>query len=194
MSENPNKLNLDQLLDVKRAEKPGDDFWEGFQKDFRQRQLQSLIEKEPKWKHLARLLFARSSLLVPLSGAAVALFVLAVNFQQEESLQNGYFQVADLLDESVPQPEAVEVAQEVTQEATVIEEAQSTSLASIPETARFVMDSIHNEEPEVLNYTREFPTSTIPTENRAVGALVSYTIARDNPSFGFSARPQTIGF
>ena len=194
MSENPNNLNLDQLLDLKRAEKPGDDFWEGFQKDFRQRQLQTLIEKEPKWKHFARLFFARSSLLVPLSGAAVALFVLAVNFQQEEPLQNGYFEAADLFEEASDKVEAVEVAEVVAQEPALIEEAETTSLVSFPDSARFVMDSIHNEEPEALNYTREFPTSTIPAENRAVGALVSYTIARENPSFGFSARPQTIGF
>ena len=193
MSENPNKLNLDHLLDLKRAEKPGDDFWEGFQKEFRQRQLQTLIEKESKWKRTARLLYARSSLLVPFSGVAVALFVLALNFQKEEPLHKGYFEAADLL-ESSSQPSSVEVTQNIPQELPVVEEVKTNPFDSFPAAARFVMDSIHNEEPEALNYTREFPTSTIPTENRAVGALVSYTIARDNPSFGFTARPQTIGF
>ena len=191
MSENPNKLNLDQLLDLKRAEKPADDFWDGFQKEFRQRQLQTLIEKESGWKQTARLLFARSSLLVPFSGVAVALFVLSLSFKEEEPLHKGYYEAVDLVKPS-SQPAAVEVSQVLTQDMAVIEEVPQVDL--FPAAASFVMDSIHNEEPEPLNYTRKFPTSIIPTENRAVGALVSYTIARDNLSFGFSARPQTIGF
>lgn len=193
MSENSNKLNLDHLLDLKRAEKPGDDFWEGFQKEFRQRQLQTLIEKESKVKHTVRLFFARSSLLVPLSGLAVALFVLTLNFHQEEPLQDGYYQGAELLQASSQAAGSV-VPVDVAEEPPGMEEVQMIPVDTIPEAASFVMDLIHNEEPEPLTYTREFPTSTIPAEKRAVGALVSYTIARDNPSFGFSARPQTIGF
>ena len=193
MSENPNNLNLDQLLDLKRAEKPGEGFWDGFQKEFRQRQLQTLIEKESKWKYTARLLFARSSLLVSFSGLAVALFVLTLNFQEEEPQQNGYFEAVEMIQTSAQSPVA-EVAQDASQELPVVEETQAIAVDAIPAAASFVMDLIHNEEPEALTYTREFPTSTIPAENRAVGALVSYTIARDTPSFGFTARPQTIGF
>ena len=147
MSENPNKLNLDHLLDLKRAEKPGDDFWEGFQTEFRQRQLQTLIEKESKWKHTARLLFARSSLLVPLSGLAVALFVLTLNFQQEEPSFDGYLEGADLL-QADSESSSAEVAIDVTQELPVVEESQVIPVDTIPEAASFVMDLIHNEEPE----------------------------------------------
>ena len=193
MSENPNKLNLDQLLDLKRAEKPADDFWDGFQREFRQRQLQTLIEQESGWKQTVRMLFARSSLLVPFSGVVVALFVLALNFKQEDPLQKGYYEVVDLV-QSNSQPSSVETSQEISQITPDVEEVRTNPVDLFPAAASFVMDSIHNEEPEPLNYTREFPTSTIPAEKRAVGALVSYTIARDNPSFGFSARPQTIGF
>lgn len=193
MSKNPNNINLDQLLDLKRAEKPADDFWDGFQKEFRQRQLQTLIEKESGWKQTVRMLFARSSLLVPISGVAIALFVLTLSFKEEDPLHKGYFEAADLV-QSDSQPSAVEASQEVSNITPVLEEVQATPVDLFPAAASFVMDSIHNEEPEPLNYTRAFPTSTIPAEKRAVGALVSYTIARDNPSFGFSARPQTIGF
>jgi hypothetical protein len=96
--------------------------------------------------------------------------------------------------QSNSQPSSVETSQEISQITPYVEEVRTNPVDLFPAAASFVMDSIHNEEPEPLNYTREFPTSTIPAEKRAVGALVSYTIARDNPSFGFSARPQTIGF
>ena len=106
---------------------------------------------------------------------------------------DGYLEGAEFLQTSA-QPDVAEVAQAVSPDVPAAEEVQPVSVDAFPGAASFVMDMIPNEEPESLNYTREFPTSTIQAEKRTVGALVSYTIARDNPSFGFNARPQTIGF
>ena len=103
MPENPEKLKLDQLFDLKRAEKPAHEFWDGFQKEFRQRQLQTLIEKDSAWIRIGRLFLARSSILVPLSGAAVVLFVLVANFQENSPFRSEY-DAAETLIQAAPQP------------------------------------------------------------------------------------------
>lgn len=193
MPENPDKLNLDQLLALKRAEKPSDEFWNGFQKEFRQRQLQTLIEKESFWSRLPRLFLTRSSVWVPLSAVAVALFVFAVNFQENSPVKNEYFEATALV-QPVPQLARVEVDGEATPDISY-EALSEADMAPAPAaSASFVMDVIPNNQPESLSYTREFPTSTIRSETRAVSALVSYTIARETPAFGLAGGPQTIGF
>ena len=187
------KVTLEQLLDLKRAEKPADEFWDGFQKEFRQRQLQTLIEKESAWSRIPRQIFARSSLLLPLSGAAVAVFLMVINFRGSAPLHNEYYETATLIQAS-PQTFVAEVAVEFHAAEPVEESVDIAPDSAISSSASFVMDLIPNEEQESLSYTREFPTSTIRSETRAVSALVSYTIARNNPTFGMTARPRTIGF
>ncbi|MCZ6674350.1 MAG: hypothetical protein O7C75_15585 [Verrucomicrobia bacterium] len=191
MPKNRNNLNLDSLLDLKRAEKPSAEFWDGFQKEFRQRQLQTLMEKESAWSRLPRLFFARSSVFIPLSGVAVVLFVLVVNFQENSPLHSEYYEAASMV-QVAPQPAITEAAVESPQ-VEVVEEAPVFAPA-ITSPASFVMDLIPNDEPESLSYTREYPTFTIPAENRAVSALVSYTLVRDTPTFSMAGRPRTIGF
>jgi hypothetical protein len=192
MSNNSKKIDLDQLLDLKRAERPSAEFWDGFQKDFRQRQLQTLIQKESPFKRLVPIVFSKSSVLFPLSGLAVALFVLIVNFQEEAPMHSEYFDVALTIETGsgsiLEEPQSVERSFDSIAELPLEESARAA-------TASFVMDLIPNEEPDSLSYTREFPTATIPAERRStVASLVSFSIAHDSPNFGMGARPQTVGF
>ncbi len=192
MPNNPNKINLDQLLDLKRSEKPPAEFWDGFQKDFRQRQLQTLISEEPSWKRLIPLLFSKTSLLFPLSGMAVAIFVLVVNFQKDSPLHSEFYNVAlssEINEESVVrQLDKEELSSESVADIQPVEPSRTA-------TASFVMDLIPHDEPTSLAYTRQFPTATIPAERRStVASLVSFSIAQDSPNFGMMARPQTAGF
>lgn len=192
MSNNSDKINLDQLLELKRSEKPSAEFWDGFQKDFRQRQLQTLISEEPSWKRLLPLVFSRTSLLFPLSGMAVAIFVLVVNFQKDSPLHSEYYNAAlssgTSEEDAVPQLEKEEL---IPESVVVIQSTEPTRTA----TASFVMDLIPHEEPASLAYTRKFPTATIPALRRStVASLVSFSIAQDSTNFGMMARPQTAGF
>lgn len=193
MSNNPNKINLDQLLELKRSEKPPAEFWDGFQKDFRQRQLQTLISEEPSWKRLLSLVCSKTSLLFPLSGMAVAVFVLVINFQKDSPLHSEYYNVA--LSSETSEESAV---QQLEKEEHGSESVAVTQPAEQPfptATASFVMDLIPHEEPASLAYTRQFPTATIPAERRStVASLVSFSMARDSQNFGMMARPQTAGF
>lgn len=192
MSNNPNKINLDQLLELKRSEKPPAEFWDGFQKEFRQRQLQTLISDEPSWKRLLSLVCSKSSLLFPLSGMAVATFVLVISFQKDSPLHSEYYDVAL----------SSETSEEIVVQQLEKEELGSESVAvsqpaepSPTATAKFVMDLIPHEEPASLAYTRQFPTATIPAERRStVASLLSFSMTRDSQNFGMMARPQTAGF
>ncbi|MCB1120065.1 MAG: hypothetical protein KJT03_00835 [Verrucomicrobiae bacterium] len=194
MPEKPDKINLDQLFELKRAEKPSEKFWDGFQKEFRQRQLQSLIEQEKSWTVALRRFFARSSVWAPVSGLAVLTLVLVVNFRQGSQSFQDFSDKSSLADQPNSEPKPIV---EVALDLPVVEVIREVSATDLPADddlpASFVMDLIPNEEPESLTYTRKFPTSTIPAENRPIGALVSYAVANDMQVFGM-ARPRTIGF
>lgn len=68
---------LEDLLRVKRAERPDADFWTDFERGLRQKQLAAMIEPRPWW--LAPMLFARrhraALALVPVAAAAAVAFV-----------------------------------------------------------------------------------------------------------------------
>jgi hypothetical protein len=152
-----------------------------------------LMEKESSWSRYTRMFFARPGILVPFSAAAVALFVLFLNFQENAPLQTQYYDAASLM-QAVPEPAFAELALELPDIEVVTTRSDFDQASEIASSASFVMDLIPNEEPESLSYIREFPTSTIPAENRVVSALVSYTIAHDLPTFGVAGRTQTFGF
>lgn len=194
MPENPDNINLDQLIDLKRKEKPSEEFWEGFQKEFRQRQLQTLIEKEEAWFVSLRRVFARAGIWAPLSGLAILVLLLVVNFRHPSHRSNPILETVALAGQTNLQPETIaQVALDLPVVKIIGQSAEAEPEADDSAPASFVMDLIPNEEPESITYTREFPTSTIPAENRPVGALVSYTVANDLKVFGM-ARPKSIGF
>lgn len=70
-------MSLEELLRLKRAEQPPPEFWNGFETEFRQRQLASLLKKRPWWHGLAPV-FSRRIYLPVGAGAVVALTVLTL--------------------------------------------------------------------------------------------------------------------
>jgi hypothetical protein len=69
MSYAPQKPTLEELLRLKRAERPAEEFWARFEAELRAKQLAALVEK-PSWPALVRARLMR--LVLPLSAAAVA--------------------------------------------------------------------------------------------------------------------------
>lgn len=191
MPNNLKKYTLDRLLDIKRAETPSEEFWDGFQSEFRQRQLQSLIEKESLWIRIPRSILAHPGIFASVSAVTLALFILMVNFQENKPINNEYFETAPMLP-SVELVAEYRPTEPILVSQKIEENPEAAFVSSLPAPS-FVMDMIPNEEVDSLNYTKEFPISTIPADNRAISALVSYTIANDGPSFGM-ASPQAIGF
>lgn len=63
------KPTLEELLRLKRAERPGSDFWTGFERELRQKQLTALVEKRKWWHGLA--LPSSKLLYLPIGASAV---------------------------------------------------------------------------------------------------------------------------
>ncbi len=68
------KITVEDLLRLKRAERPAAEFWTNFERELRQKQLTALMEKRPWWQELPQL-FARRAYL-PIGASAVLAFTL----------------------------------------------------------------------------------------------------------------------
>lgn len=73
-SEHSSKVTLEDLLRLKRAEKPGPEFWVNFEQELRQKQLTALVQKRRWWHEVPVLLNRR--FYVPAGAAAIVAFTL----------------------------------------------------------------------------------------------------------------------
>jgi len=76
-------LTLEDLLRLKRAERPSPEFWSRFEKELRQKQLAALIERRPWWQSFPQYL-ARPRMFMPIGAAAILVFTL-VSVKYSES-------------------------------------------------------------------------------------------------------------
>jgi len=77
MPEQPkSEVTLEQLLRLKRAEKPSEEFWQRFEQDFQRRRLQALLHRESWWHRLLGSMARFSYAAVPVGVTAV----LAIGF------------------------------------------------------------------------------------------------------------------
>ncbi len=68
------KVTVEDLLHLKRAERPTAEFWNDFERELRQKQLAALLEKRPWWRELPQLLVRRAYL--PVGATAILAFTL----------------------------------------------------------------------------------------------------------------------
>ncbi|MBI3884901.1 MAG: hypothetical protein HY302_04130 [Opitutae bacterium] len=68
------QVTVEQLLRLKRAERPTDEFWTRFERELRQKQLAALVERRPWWQRVPQLLVRRTYL--PLGATAILAFTL----------------------------------------------------------------------------------------------------------------------
>ena len=88
MSESNNRspLTLEDLLRLKRAERPSPEFWNRFEVELRQKQLAALIDRRPWWQTFPRYL-AKPRMFLPLGATAVlALTLLSANYFKPASV------------------------------------------------------------------------------------------------------------
>lgn len=69
-------VTLEDLLRLKRAERPAPEFWEQFDRELRAKQLAALVRKRPWWRELPRAFVGLTRYRLPVGAAAV----LAVTF------------------------------------------------------------------------------------------------------------------
>jgi hypothetical protein len=72
--EHSSRVTLEDLLRLKRAEKPGPEFWVNFEQELRQKQLTALVQKRRWWHEVPVLLNRR--LYLPAGAAAIVAFTL----------------------------------------------------------------------------------------------------------------------
>jgi hypothetical protein len=73
-SDRRSKVTIEDLLHLKRAERPAAEFWPNFERELRQKQLAALLEKRPWWQQLPQLLVRRAYL--PIGATAILAFTL----------------------------------------------------------------------------------------------------------------------
>lgn len=76
MPEQKRSVSLEDLIRLKRAERPPAEFWEQFDRELRAKQLAALVEKRPWWQTRPRLFVGWRRLHLPLGATAV----LAITF------------------------------------------------------------------------------------------------------------------
>ncbi|MBI4624375.1 MAG: hypothetical protein HY736_14315 [Verrucomicrobia bacterium] len=74
MSKRP--VTVEDILRLKRAERPGPEFWTQFDRELRAKQLAALVEKRPWWRSLSHAFSGVSRYRLPLGATAI----LAVTF------------------------------------------------------------------------------------------------------------------
>ncbi len=73
-SDHRSKITVEDLLRLKRAERPAAEFWTNFERELREKQLTALIEKRSWWHELPHFLARRA--YVPVGAVAVLAFTL----------------------------------------------------------------------------------------------------------------------
>ena len=68
------KVSLEDLIRLKRAERPAPEFWAEFEEQLRRKQLAAIVDKRPWWRRLSTVSFAKLSL--PVGATAVIAFTL----------------------------------------------------------------------------------------------------------------------
>jgi hypothetical protein len=137
-------VSLEDLLRLKRAERPPAEFWEQFDRQLRAKQLAALVEKRPWWRALPMMFSGLRRYHLPLGATAI----LALTFITIREYQNATPSVAPELVTSIatrsstPEVAAIELAPVNEPSATVAENtvaaepaedaaaASSTSFAS----------------------------------------------------------------
>lgn len=77
----PTKVTLEDLLHLKRAERPAPEFWSEFERELRQKQLAALVVRKSWWLELSGVYSRFGRLRLPLGAAAVlALSFLTVRY------------------------------------------------------------------------------------------------------------------
>ena len=69
--ENKRPVTLEDLLRLKRAERPSAEFWNNFDRELRAKQLAAIVEKRPWWQTFSRAFAGLSRYHVPLGATAI---------------------------------------------------------------------------------------------------------------------------
>lgn len=80
------KPSLEELIRVKRAERPPAEFWKRFEEELRAKQLAAIVERRPWWQSLTVLLSGRRATLAGFGAAAAVAAVAYLRLPSNQTL------------------------------------------------------------------------------------------------------------
>jgi hypothetical protein len=158
-------VTVEDLLRLKRAERPPTEFWTEWDRQLRTKQLAAILDKRPWWRDaLPRLGLALGRYHLPLGATAIlALTILTVREYRS-------------VDAALPVPAAAPVAR-IGAPSTKLEGADAGSLAELRQPANVARDEVADDsaQPQKAAHT----VSLLPTARDSVMDAMSRPAARE---------------
>jgi hypothetical protein len=160
------KVTIEDLLRLKRAERPDAAFWSDFERELRQKQLTALLEKRPWWHNVPQLIARRAYL--PIGATAILAFTLIsvkyyapLQVAQMEGASAGAASSPNRVDEIVsPQRAAAPVSSPLVNRNDQIASAASDRAAVLA----------RNDQPTAVDLT---PASSLPAESPSARSIAA---------------------
>jgi hypothetical protein len=102
------KVSLEELLRLKRAERPSQEFWQNFEREMRQKQLTALVKKR-HWWHNMPVLLGRRVYIPAGAAAAVAFSLVSLRFLSPQSVAEAEDNASPLVAVAEPKIEVLPV-------------------------------------------------------------------------------------
>jgi hypothetical protein len=117
---------LEELIRLKRAERPPQEFWSEFENELRRKQLAAIVDKRPWWRRVSAINLARLSM--PAGAAAILAFTL---FAYRDSFVSAPDSAAEIV-MAAPAATAGQVSVETGQLVSTNERAGDVSAEAVP--------------------------------------------------------------
>ena len=155
--EHPAEINLEDLLRLKRSERPSDAFWNDFDRDLHQRMLQTLVKKDPWYLQLLRGFSGRlgQGIAVAAAAAVVAMVVVRPGGAPVTVPESVALAAASVIE--VPADPVPRVAPVSAQLAVAVVPLSLAEMAELNSAADYDADAISvNEAGSDVNFVRDF--------------------------------------
>ena len=185
MAKHPNEpqteINLEDLLRLKRSERPSDEFWSDFDRELHQRMLQTLVKKDPWYLQVIRGLSGRMAQSAGIAAAAAMVAMLVVRPVFIGTAPSGVSVAENAAVESVAAPVEVAMSELSYSEATSSASARDYGIdvISAGETSRdagfkrdFGMESIQLASYDTVAYSTDSAQSRASFATSGVASLV----------------------
>jgi len=190
-------VTIDDLLKLKRAEAPPQEFWAQFERDLREKQLAAIVEKRPWWCAIPALYVFVVRRRLPLAAGASALMIGLVGFnvyygsRASEEYSSPDLQLASASSSAAEQPAASASAAAFSPARAVLAVAAPAASNARPATARMTVAS--GETVPVIPLLDDMPPSGATERYAALSRSMSGGLATSNVSAPAGARSLLVG-
>lgn len=164
MSESP--VSLEDLLRLKRHERPQDEFWNGFERDFQHRRLRALMEgAEPRFQFFSGSMWRRLLIWSPVACGAMATLTFLLGFPAAEMAagrEGGEAAEVAQADPVMEPADAVASSPSLSHSMLAPTVAPRLEVSAVSTTARprFVMDALATQE-ETRSFRRVLSSASL---------------------------------